>query len=418
MPAKGDEVVAKMKADLADIEKRVASDKPKRAFVEIGWNPLFTAGKGTLLDDLLTRAGGINVVTQNDYVGYSVEQLVKDQPEVYLGTKSSLGDPLGGRGAPRVRGAEGDPGRRRSTRWTTTSCRVPVRAWSKACSRSRRSCIPTRSSRGAGEEPWRVRGTDVRPSCCSRSSRRLLAACVAATAFGAVAVPAGRRAALARAGRRGDPARARRRPDRASCACRAWSSPRSSGCVWRARASCTRRSSATRWPIPTSSASHRVPGSAPRSRSPRSASGRASLLAVPAAAFVGAIATIALVAAIATRRGVMDTLSLLLAGVAVSYTLAALTSFVLVVRREQMSRIVFWMMGGLQSASWPQAAVVAVMLVVGTRRAAASTRASSTSCCSATSGRASSGVDVESFKRGVLLAASLMVSAAVSVSRA
>jgi len=93
--AKGDEVVAKMKADLADISKRIASDKAKRVFVEIGWNPLFTAGKGTLLDDLITKAGGINVVAQNDYVGYSVEQLVRDQPEVYLGTKSSLGDPLG-----------------------------------------------------------------------------------------------------------------------------------------------------------------------------------------------------------------------------------------------------------------------------------------------------------------------------------
>jgi iron complex transport system substrate-binding protein len=92
--AKGDEVVSGMKSDLADIEKRVTSEKPKRAFIEIGWNPLFTAGKGTLLDDLITRAGGVNVVAKPDYVGYSVEQLVKDQPDVYLGTKSSIGDPL------------------------------------------------------------------------------------------------------------------------------------------------------------------------------------------------------------------------------------------------------------------------------------------------------------------------------------
>lgn len=94
VPEKADEVVAKMKADLSDIEKRVRSEKPKRVFVEIGWNPLWTAGKGTLLDGLLTRAGGVNVVKQEGYVGYSVEQLVKDQPEVYLGTLSSLGDPL------------------------------------------------------------------------------------------------------------------------------------------------------------------------------------------------------------------------------------------------------------------------------------------------------------------------------------
>lgn len=143
--------------------------------------------------------------------------------------------------------------------------------------------------------------------------------------------------------------------------------------------------------------------------------GAASLLAVPAAAFAGAIATIVVVAAIATRRGVMDTLSLLLAGVAVSYTLAALTSFVLVVRREQMSRIVFWMMGGLQSASWPQAAVVAAMLAVGL--AVPLLYARELNIMLLGDERASElGVDVESFKRVVLLAASLMVSAAVSVS--
>lgn len=89
--AKGEEVVAKMKADLADIQAKVAGAAPTSAFIEIGWNPLYTAGSGTLLNDLLVKAGGKNVVTQAGYVGYSVEQLVKDQPAVYLGTHSSIG---------------------------------------------------------------------------------------------------------------------------------------------------------------------------------------------------------------------------------------------------------------------------------------------------------------------------------------
>jgi iron complex transport system permease protein len=143
--------------------------------------------------------------------------------------------------------------------------------------------------------------------------------------------------------------------------------------------------------------------------------GAVSLVAVPAAAFVGAIATILLVAAIATRRGVMDTLSLLLAGVAVSYTLAALTSFVLVVRREQMSRIVFWMMGGLQTASWGQAAVVGSMLLVGLAVPALFARELNIILLG--DERAGElGVDVERFKRVILIVASLLVSAAVSVS--
>lgn len=143
--------------------------------------------------------------------------------------------------------------------------------------------------------------------------------------------------------------------------------------------------------------------------------GIVSLVAVPAAAFVGAMLTVLLVAGIASRRGVMDTLSLLLAGVAVSYTLSALTSFTLVVRREQMSRIVFWMMGGLQAATWEQAAIVGCMLLAGLAAPALFTRELNIILLGDT--RAGElGVDVERFKRVLLVAASLMVSAAVSVS--
>jgi iron complex transport system substrate-binding protein len=90
--AEGDKVVAGMKADLADVAAKLSGVAPTRTFIEIGWNPLFTAGPGTLLDDLLAKAGGTNVVTEKGYVGYSVEQLVTDQPDVYLGTLSSIGD--------------------------------------------------------------------------------------------------------------------------------------------------------------------------------------------------------------------------------------------------------------------------------------------------------------------------------------
>lgn len=94
VPAKGTQVVDGMKRDLADIERSVSTEKPVTCFVEIGWNPLFTAGPDTLIGDVVKRAGGANVVTEKGYVGYSAEQLLKDQPRVYLGTKSSVGDPF------------------------------------------------------------------------------------------------------------------------------------------------------------------------------------------------------------------------------------------------------------------------------------------------------------------------------------
>lgn len=90
--AKGDAVVSGMKSEIAAITSKLAGATPVKTFVEIGWNPLYTAGPGTLLDDLITKAGGTNVVTQKGYVGWSVEQLVKAQPDVYLGTTSSIGD--------------------------------------------------------------------------------------------------------------------------------------------------------------------------------------------------------------------------------------------------------------------------------------------------------------------------------------
>lgn len=89
--AKGEEVVRGMRDDLAKIRAQISAEPTVSAFIEIGWNPLYTVGSGTLLDDLLKQAGGSNVVKQPGYVGYSVEQLVKDQPAVYLGTLSSIG---------------------------------------------------------------------------------------------------------------------------------------------------------------------------------------------------------------------------------------------------------------------------------------------------------------------------------------
>jgi iron complex transport system substrate-binding protein len=94
-PAKGAAVTDGMKADLVSLHAAVGSEAPVTCFVEIGWNPLFTAGPGTLIDELAREAGGRNVVTQPGYVGYSAEQLLKDQPYVYLGTRSSLGDQAG-----------------------------------------------------------------------------------------------------------------------------------------------------------------------------------------------------------------------------------------------------------------------------------------------------------------------------------
>lgn len=89
---KAAEVVSGMKRDLAAIRKAVGAEKAS-CFVEIAQDPLYTAGKGTLIDDLVAQAGGRNVVTQKGYVGYSLEKLLTDDPQVYLATKGSMSSP-------------------------------------------------------------------------------------------------------------------------------------------------------------------------------------------------------------------------------------------------------------------------------------------------------------------------------------
>ncbi len=135
---------------------------------------------------------------------------------------------------------------------------------------------------------------------------------------------------------------------------------------------------------------------------------------VPAAAFAGAILTMLLVTRLAAWGGRLDTASLLLAGVAVSYTLAALTSFVLVFAREQMAVVVFWMMGGLSGASWPYVVAIGIMTAVGSAFALGFTRELNLMLLG--DERAGHlGLDVHRFKMIALATASLLTAAAVAV---
>lgn len=136
---------------------------------------------------------------------------------------------------------------------------------------------------------------------------------------------------------------------------------------------------------------------------------------VPAGAFVGATLTIALVVRLASGRGRLDPTSLLLSGVAVSYTLSALTSFVLVFKRQSMSSVVFWMMGGLDGATWGHVGMLAGMFALGATVPVLFHRELDVMLLG--DERAGQlGVPVERFKLLALASASLVVAGAVAVS--
>ncbi|MRS12825.1 MAG: iron ABC transporter permease [Actinobacteria bacterium] len=136
---------------------------------------------------------------------------------------------------------------------------------------------------------------------------------------------------------------------------------------------------------------------------------------VPLGAFAGAALTMVLVVRLASRKGHLDPTSLLLAGIAISYTLSAVTSFLLVFDRQSMTSVVFWMMGGLGNRSWEHVAMLSVLLALGAIVPVLFHRELDLMLLG--DERAGQlGVPVERFKLLALAAASLVVAGAVSVS--
>lgn len=86
-------LVSNMRADVDAVGETLRDAEPASCFIEIAQEPLFTAGAGTLMDDLITVAGGTNVVTDAGWVPYSLEQLLEDDPAVYMATLGSMSDP-------------------------------------------------------------------------------------------------------------------------------------------------------------------------------------------------------------------------------------------------------------------------------------------------------------------------------------
>jgi iron complex transport system substrate-binding protein len=82
-------MVAHMQAELDAVAARVAKideSRRPRIFVEIEASPLMTAGAGSFIDDMITRAGGRNVAheIQDAYPRIDPEQVIAWNPELIL----------------------------------------------------------------------------------------------------------------------------------------------------------------------------------------------------------------------------------------------------------------------------------------------------------------------------------------------
>jgi len=81
-------------------------------------------------------------------------------------------------------------------------------------------------------------------------------------------------------------------------------------------------------------------------------------------ALAGSIGTTFLVYNIARIRGKVSVITLLLSGIALSAMLSAMTYLIMIFKVQDMAKIVFWIMGGLTSASWNNFFVLAPVVTV------------------------------------------------------
>jgi iron complex transport system substrate-binding protein len=90
-----DTVVGDMKEQVAAVAEKVAGAATPKVFFEIYGEPLMTAGTGTIIDDLVTTAGGVNMgaAAGDWYPQYNVEKLIEEDPQVYVAVKGSMSDP-------------------------------------------------------------------------------------------------------------------------------------------------------------------------------------------------------------------------------------------------------------------------------------------------------------------------------------
>jgi iron complex transport system substrate-binding protein len=88
-------IVAKMQAEAAYVEARVAGDPAVPCFYEVYYPPLTTVGPDTFIGDLLGLAGcrSVSARAKSDYPQWSVEDLVRQDPEVYLVSSESGASP-------------------------------------------------------------------------------------------------------------------------------------------------------------------------------------------------------------------------------------------------------------------------------------------------------------------------------------
>ncbi len=135
---------------------------------------------------------------------------------------------------------------------------------------------------------------------------------------------------------------------------------------------------------------------------------------IPIFAFFGGILSLGVVFLLASKNGKMTVTNLILAGIASSAFFSAIVSLLIVLHGDRLEEIVFWMMGGLTQATWNAVWSVSLYLVPGTVLIYLHWRAMNIMMLGESQAHYL-GMNVEAVKRVLLVAATFVTAAAVSV---
>ena len=96
---KGQALATNLKSEVDGIYNQVKDLRPDEkptVFYEVWNDPLMSAGEDTFISDLIEKSGGINILAEDSLTGwpeYSIETLVKRNPDVIIAPMSLATDP-------------------------------------------------------------------------------------------------------------------------------------------------------------------------------------------------------------------------------------------------------------------------------------------------------------------------------------
>ena len=141
----------------------------------------------------------------------------------------------------------------------------------------------------------------------------------------------------------------------------------------------------------------------------------AGIYSVPLCAFIGAIATLVLVIYLSSSAGGADANNLILSGIIVAAILSAGISYLKFVADEQVSVIIFWLMGSFAAKTWTDVGLTSIFLMAGLAVFLGYARDLNVLCLGRRAA-ASLGVDARRVPWILLATASLVTAACVAVS--